>query len=106
NRVVELGAGTGLLSMYCAKYLGATHVLATDGNAALMETLKSTSFARNGLDGSLKIRAEVWEWGEPLELDQGEPTCFDVALGADVVCVHLGVLLKQGSNLGLDVRHG
>lgn len=99
NRVIELGAGTGLLSMYCAKYLGATHVLATDGNTALIETLKSTSFPHNGLVDTSKIRAKVWEWGDPLELDQGQSTDFDVALGADVVRIRCMVDLDNSLTL-------
>jgi protein-L-isoaspartate O-methyltransferase len=29
--ILELGAGTGYLSILCSKYMGASHVLATDG---------------------------------------------------------------------------
>src|ERR1700759_2854981 len=32
KRVLELGAGTGLVSIMCAKYLNPKHVLATDGS--------------------------------------------------------------------------
>ena len=37
KRVIELGTGTGLLSILCAKCLGASHVLATDGAAHVIE---------------------------------------------------------------------
>jgi len=29
--ILELGAGTGYVSILCSKYLGASHILATDG---------------------------------------------------------------------------
>ena len=39
RRVLELGAGTGLPSLLCARHLGAARVLATDGNMAAVAKL-------------------------------------------------------------------
>ena len=49
RHVLELGAGTGLVSIVCARYLGARMVLATDGDEGIVEVLKSNMFL-NGLD--------------------------------------------------------
>jgi predicted nicotinamide N-methyase len=90
KNVVELGAGTGFISMYCAKYLDANSVVATDREPALMAHIQE-SMAKNDLRSD-RIDACVWEWGTPLDLPSkphppGEkrPSSFDVALGADLV---------------------
>ena len=46
--VLELGAGTGLISILCANYLNASSVLATDGSAEVVDELKS-NLQLNGL---------------------------------------------------------
>ncbi|PQE21064.1 EFM3 CHATD-lysine N-methyltransferase protein [Rutstroemia sp. NJR-2017a WRK4] len=46
--ILELGCGTGLVSILCAKYLHATHVLATDGSPETLIAL-NTSLYLNGL---------------------------------------------------------
>ncbi|KKK27203.1 hypothetical protein ARAM_004934 [Aspergillus rambellii] len=63
QRVLELGAGTGFLSLFCAKYLGAESVFATDREPALIEQINDC-IGRNGLHGG--IQAGIWEWGGPL----------------------------------------
>ncbi|KAE8359746.1 hypothetical protein BDV27DRAFT_149325 [Aspergillus caelatus] len=90
KRVIELGAGTGFLSMYAAKYLRPQFVLATDREGTLIENMKDSK-ARNGLGGQFGVGA--WEWGTPLgyqteddpEGVAREDLGFDVALGADLV---------------------
>ena len=49
KHVLELGAGTGLVSIACAKYFGARLVLATDGDEDVVQTLKR-NMTLNGLD--------------------------------------------------------
>ncbi|QSS56479.1 methyltransferase domain-containing protein [Histoplasma capsulatum var. duboisii H88] len=88
KNVVELGSGTGLLSMYCLKCLGARRVTATDRDPALISSIKDCAI-RNDLSRS-RIDAEIWEWGTPLQPNQPpsskEPyQSFDVALGADLI---------------------
>ncbi|KAE8165842.1 hypothetical protein BDV40DRAFT_48801 [Aspergillus tamarii] len=91
KRVIELGAGTGFVSMYAAKYLRPQFVLATDREGTLIENMKDSK-ARNGLGGQFGVGA--WEWGTPLGYPTEDDTegipredlCFDVALGADLVC--------------------
>ncbi|KAE8399385.1 hypothetical protein BDV37DRAFT_275357 [Aspergillus pseudonomiae] len=90
KRVIELGAGTGFVSMYAAKYLRPQFVLATDREGTLIENMKGSK-ARNGLGGEFGVGA--WEWGTPLgypteddtESITREDLCFDVVLGADLV---------------------
>jgi predicted nicotinamide N-methyase len=76
--------------MYCAKYLDANSVVATDREPALIAHIQE-SMAKNGLVSD-RIDACVWEWGTPLDSpskqnSSGEkrPSSFDVALGADLV---------------------
>ncbi|KAH8431162.1 protein-lysine N-methyltransferase [Aspergillus melleus] len=111
KRVIELGAGTGLVSMFCAKYLRPRRVVATDREPALIENMRDCA-GRNCLenrpgDGEEQgqFSAAVWEWGTPLDGESmdtaaqqdGEPISndekketaatptFDVALGADLI---------------------
>lgn len=87
RNVLELGAGTGYLSILCAKYLNAAHVLASDGSDTIVENL-STNFYLNGLQDTLVIEAKDLKWGHALlggeeeEWNRGRPV--DVILGADV----------------------
>lgn len=77
QRVLELGAGTGLLSLFVARYLGPASVLATDCDEGIVA--RTAECARvnkvNGLD------ARVLVWGEPTDT-LGD---VDTALGADLV---------------------
>ncbi|PWY77112.1 hypothetical protein BO70DRAFT_363660 [Aspergillus heteromorphus CBS 117.55] len=89
KRVLELGAGTGLVSMFCAKYLDPEIVVATDLERGLMEQIQDCA-VRNGL-GKERFRGCIWEWGQEMELGEGETdgergkTGFDVAFGADLI---------------------
>ncbi|KAJ5457185.1 hypothetical protein N7530_012459 [Penicillium desertorum] len=97
KRVIELGAGTGFLSLVCACHLGVRSVVATDRGPALIDNIRDC--VRHNLQGreSIPIYPAVWEWGTPLERkgdlaglgsDEGEDGTglrFDVALGADLI---------------------
>ena len=93
KNVVELGAGTGFISMYCVKYLGAASVTATDREPALIANIRDC-LPRNNLRPH-SFRALIWEWGNPLASEgdapsgQMRPQRYDVALGADLVCLCL-----------------
>lgn len=88
KRVIELGAGTGFLSLLCAKHLGAEHVLSTDGSGKVVDDIVSNMFL-NGLEGSVKMDAVVLVWGHALVgdfLEQCDSTQgFDLVLGSDIV---------------------
>lgn len=83
-RVLELGAGAGLVSILCAQWLGAQNVTATDGDDSVIEELQ-TNLYLNGLDHSDRIYAKSLKWGRALEDDEGgESPIFDLVLGADI----------------------
>lgn len=87
KRLLELGAGTGYVSILCAKYLGAKHIIATDGSDDVVNNMPDNFFL-NELQGSESIVAMPLNWGWALvgtEEDQwngGRP--IDVVLGADI----------------------
>lgn len=87
KRVLDLGAGTGYLSILCAKYLGARHVVASDGYDDVINNLPDNLFL-NGLQGSDKIAPMDLKWGHALvggeEREWNGGRGIDVVLGADV----------------------
>ena len=86
--ILELGAGTGFLSLLCAKHLKAKHVLATDGSGDVIDALESNTYL-NGLEAIAVLHGTVLKWGHALidgALDYGDGhTTYDLILGADVV---------------------
>jgi len=86
--VLELGAGTGFLSILCSKHLGARYVLATDGSGEVVTYLQ-TNLSLNGLDGGKSMDTASFLWGHTLvggalDINQGNRT-YEVVIGADVV---------------------
>lgn len=94
KRVLELGAGTGFLSILCAKHLGVEHVLSTDGDEhvveALQENVKLNAAQSDETSSDLPVTARVLRWGEKLDnqswvYNECSQRSFDVVLGADIV---------------------
>ncbi|OSZ99999.1 hypothetical protein A9Z42_0027520 [Trichoderma parareesei] len=87
KRVLELGAGTGYLSILCVKYLGATHAIASDGSDDVINNLPE-NLSLNQLQDSSAIHLMKLEWGHALVRSEekrwngGRP--LDVVLGADI----------------------
>ncbi|KAL1305943.1 hypothetical protein AAFC00_004084 [Neodothiora populina] len=85
KRVIELGAGTGLLALMCAGVLGAKQVIATDGDEGVVEALKENT-ACNEPRAEVKC-AQLW-WGHTLKdswlIEEFAPHPCDLVLGADV----------------------
>ena len=87
RRILELGAGTGFLSILCAKHLSATHVIASDGADEVVYNLPENLFL-NDLEGSERIVPMDVKWGWPLlgtedeKWNGGRPV--DVVLGGDI----------------------
>lgn len=82
-RVLELGAGTGLLSIAVAKLLPATTVVATDYHPAILTNLAAnlrTNFSAAGA----RVSATELDWAR-LTLSAPFDAPFDVVLAADVV---------------------
>ena len=87
--VLELGAGTGLLAILCSGILGAQHVTATDGDPAVVESMKDNLRLNDLLDES-RVYSDVLRWGcdeEESLLGRGvlSSRSYDVVLGADIV---------------------
>lgn len=85
--ILELGAGTGLLSILCTRHLRARHVLATDGDPGVVENIRGNFFVNN-LDGLPEVETDVLRWGRALiglERDDLMNGIYDVILGADIV---------------------
>ncbi|OTA77631.1 hypothetical protein M434DRAFT_38610 [Hypoxylon sp. CO27-5] len=87
KHVLELGAGTGYLSILCARFLTPALVIASDGSDDVVANLPENFFL-NGLQDSKKIQAMDIKWGHALvgtedeHWNGGRPV--DVVLGADV----------------------
>lgn len=87
KNILELGAGTGYLSILCSKHLEASHVLATDGSDDVVLSL-STNFYLNELQDSSIIEGKELKWGQALlggehpQWEQGRR--FDLVLGSDL----------------------
>lgn len=86
--VLELGAGTGFLSILCAKHLGSFHVMATDGSEKCVKNIVA-NISLNGLEENLQgISAAVLQWGhldEEILHSHDVSYQYDLILGADVV---------------------
>ncbi|KAI9682173.1 MAG: hypothetical protein M1817_000227 [Caeruleum heppii] len=81
KHVLELGAGTGFLSILCAKYLQTASVRATDGDEAVVDDLRH-NIAMNELPDEAKIQSGVLRWGRT-SVDQLDES-LGVVLGADI----------------------
>lgn len=86
KRVLELGAGSGFLSMLCATHLGASHVIATDGDAMVLEELRTNLFY-NQVEN--RVATGVMRWGGSLQGSivehETDELALDLIIGADVV---------------------
>lgn len=86
--VIELGAGTGFLSILCTKHLGARYVLATDGSREVVTDLKA-NLDLNKLNEGESIQTAVLQWGYALVNGpadcRGVNRAYDLVIGADVV---------------------
>ena len=97
KNIIELGAGTGLLSILCTKYLGSKFVLATDGSGEVVDDMATNVFI-NGLEDSDKLETAGLAWGHAL-VDGVEQRFdgdrkLDIILGADLVRVFLYKIIQ------------
>lgn len=96
--ILELGAGTGFLSILCAKHLHARYVLATDGNGEVIDGLKPNIIV-NGLEHDRRIQATVLQWGKSLVDEDTKNNDgalkYDLFIGADIVsCATIGTSFR------------
>jgi len=87
KRILELGTGTGYLGILCTKYLGARHVIASDGSEDVINNLPDNLFL-NGLQDSDKITPMELRWGHALlgteEQQWNGGRHVDIVIGADI----------------------
>jgi tRNA G37 N-methylase Trm5 len=92
--VLELGAGTGYLSTLCAKHLGASYVVATDGSEEVVDGLQ-TSIYLNGLQTNSEFKGKELKWGHPLlggeEPEWNDGRSIDLVIGADLTYYESGI---------------
>lgn len=105
KNILELGAGTGFLSILCTKHLQARYVLATDGNAEVVDALDS-NIVVNGLERDQGIHATVLQWGNTL-VDEGIMNSdgdlqYDLVIGADIVSCATEVISFRTSRWSYD----
>ncbi|KAL5604874.1 hypothetical protein BROUX41_001795 [Berkeleyomyces rouxiae] len=85
--VLELGAGTGYLSILASKHLGAQRVAATDGSDEVINLL-TDNFYLNGLQADRTVVAAALLWGhailKPEETAWGQLGPIDTVIGADI----------------------
>ncbi|KAI3317543.1 S-adenosyl-L-methionine-dependent methyltransferase [Xylariaceae sp. AK1471] len=85
--VLELGAGTGFLTILCAKHLGARHITSTDGDENVIDGLKE-NLALNDLDDKKLVTARTLWWGDEIKSTWVEEDCrsepYDIIIGADI----------------------
>ncbi|KAL5377307.1 hypothetical protein PMIN06_007813 [Paraphaeosphaeria minitans] len=85
KRVFELGAGTGMLSILCAKHLDASGVVSTDGDEAVVDAIKTNVFLNEVDSSRTTVKTAALRWGRPLH-----GSTFSEDYGMDVPEVLLG----------------
>lgn len=90
--IIELGAGTGMLSVLCANHLGAKSVLATDGLPEIVTSLEQNIALNPPVEAGLNtVHAAHFEWSDIDTLRQSVELTrdrdwleYDLILGADI----------------------
>lgn len=94
KRVLELGAGTGFVSILCSKHLGAAHVIASEGDEDVLDNMTDNlvlnecgySHSVSGSDSG--ITPKLLKWGHALvgteEPEWNGGQRVDLILGADI----------------------
>ncbi|OAQ99615.1 hypothetical protein LLEC1_05112 [Akanthomyces lecanii] len=79
KRVLELGTGTGYLSILCARHLESAHVLASDGSDDVLSNIPDNLYL-NGLQEAGGTSARI----APMDLKWGHALLFALYPGAEV----------------------
>jgi 2-polyprenyl-3-methyl-5-hydroxy-6-metoxy-1,4-benzoquinol methylase len=82
KRCIELGAGTGLCSLF-AGLVGAKEIWITDHNDTVLELIRENAELNQKVCENTKVEVEMLEWGS--RLSEQRIGGFDVVLGADVM---------------------
>lgn len=116
RRILELGVGTGYLSILCARHLGTAHVIASDGSDDVLNNLPDNLFL-NGLrmlspdeeaeNGAVQLMDIKWGWAlmgtEEKDWNGGRPV--DVVLAADVTYDRSVIPALVGTLVDLFTQH-
>ena len=100
--ILELGAGTGFMSAFCAKHLEPQFVMATDGSEEVVERLRS-NLELNKLKPGV-ARAEVAGW-ESVSRNRNVAlpgVSYDIIMGADVVSSICHRLVNATADVSLE----
>jgi predicted nicotinamide N-methyase len=90
-RVLELGAGTGLVSIVLAQYLSrrphtSASIYSTDFNATVLANLANNITANSRtLSTTVSLTSAFLDWSQPDNRDPCLPDVFDLIIGADIV---------------------
>jgi protein-lysine N-methyltransferase EEF2KMT len=107
RRVLELGAGTGFLSIFCSAALHAKQVIATDGNERVLESLQhniNLNHPYYGQNTPPVVKKLSWEDAEDFDSmtksESGAEFKPDIVIGADITyhpdaCKALASLLAK-----------
>ena len=81
KRILEVGAGTGLVSIYLGR-LGAARILACDYNQIVFDLLKLNIVENEVSDN---VEARKFDWGDESHVDAVAAEEWDLVIGADCV---------------------
>jgi len=113
KHVLELGAGTGLLSLLCAAHLKASSVVATDGLGLVCESLEKNvrlNQETGSLDGRQSPEVRQLDWTDLPAIDEllreadKSGTCYDLVIGADIT-YHPDILRPLAELLNILKEH-
>lgn len=84
-RILELGAGTGLLSVVASKFLPRAEVVATDYHPDVLANLRSNVSTNDSGQGQFPISVYALDWSSPPADGPFSEGSFDMVLAADVI---------------------
>ena len=84
-RILELGAGTGLLSVVVSRLLPLAEIIATDHHPDVLTNLRSNISANFTGQDQPKISVHALDWSNPPTENPFSKGSFDMILAADVV---------------------
>ena len=84
-RILELGAGTGLLSIVTSRFLPSAEIIATDHHPDVLANLYSNISANASGQDRSPISVHTLDWSNPPTEDPFSEGSFDMILAADVV---------------------
>jgi predicted nicotinamide N-methyase len=84
-RILELGAGTGLLSVIVSKFLPSAEIIATDYHPDVLANLRSNVSANISGQEQSPISVHTLDWSNPPTEGPFSEGTFDMILAADVI---------------------